>query len=469
VPHKLLHARWPWLAAAFVALGILLFQFLELRDGDPRPSGNAEDVEALAQRDDVNLVFILIDTLRAHRLGAYGYPRDTSPSLDYLAESGVRFDRHLAQSSWTKCSMASLWTGLNPDRTGVLRFDDALPQEAVMPAEIFRDAGFHTAGVFRNGWVASNFGFSQGFELYDRPAPDIAPASVRRDNPHTKLDGTDRAVIDSAVEFLRVQGDERFFLYLHLMDVHQYLYDSRSALFGTTYSDVYDNSVRHEDGMVGRLLVYLSKSGLLERTVVVIASDHGEAFLERGYDGHAKHVYRESTEVPFILSLPFRLDGGSVISQRTRNIDVWPTLLDLFGLPPLREADGRSLLPAILADLRGGAAPEDEWVGTAYLDRSWGKPTHDPLPALAVAQGGFRFIHSATADGEPIEQLFDASDDPEESVDVLESAPEVAQALRERAAAFLTPKPTPWGVAPVKVEIDEMQLNQLRALGYVIP
>ncbi len=155
--------------------------------GDPRPVVRERPVEALralAARDDVNLLFLLVDTLRADRLRLYGYPRPTSPAMDYLGlQGGITFQRHYAQSSWTKCSMASLWTGLNPPRTGVLRADDVLSPEAVMPAERLREAGFRTAGLWRNGWVGPQFGFEQGFETYLKPAGSPIPAEVRRENP----------------------------------------------------------------------------------------------------------------------------------------------------------------------------------------------------------------------------------------------------------------------------------------------
>jgi arylsulfatase A-like enzyme len=465
---KILQQRWPWLLAGLVALCVFLFS-LFVRVGDPRPLGGVAEIESLAQRDDVNVIFILIDTLRAHRLGSYGYERDTSPSIDYLAAQGIRFDKHLAQSSWTKCSMASLWTGLNPDRTGIMRFNDAAPKEAVMPAEIFREAGYRTGGIFRNGWVAANFGFDQGFEVYERPIPDKPSATVRRENPHIKLLGTDDAVMDSAIEFLRVHGGERFFLYLHLMDVHQYLYDANTALFGNTYSDVYDNSLRHEDAVLAELLAYLTENGYLDDTLLVIASDHGEAFAERGYDGHAKHIYRESTEVPFVISLPFRVAGGIVVPTRSRNVDVWPTVLDLLGLSPLPDTDGESLVPEILASARGETLPADDRVATAYLDKSWGSPREDPQHLIAVAQGDFRFVRSMPKEaGEPVDELFDASRDPLERQNVIAEQPEVAALLRERAKRFLEPKESPWGVETPRVHIDEMKIHQLRALGYAI-
>jgi hypothetical protein len=113
MPSTLFQKRWPWLAAAaLIVVGYLASVSIRFEGGDPRPVAGPDAIEQLRERKDLNLLFILIDTLRADRLGSYGYARDTSPSLDLLAKSGVRFARHLSQSSWTKSSMASLWTGL---------------------------------------------------------------------------------------------------------------------------------------------------------------------------------------------------------------------------------------------------------------------------------------------------------------------------------------------------------------------
>jgi glucan phosphoethanolaminetransferase (alkaline phosphatase superfamily) len=124
---------------------------------DTRKLGTLEDVASLSDRDDLNVVFVLIDTLRADRMGSYGYERATTPVLDYFAARGLRFAEHRAQSSWTKTSMASLWTGLYPQRTDVLTYQDTVAAAATLPAEIFQSAGFETVGIWRNGWVAPNF------------------------------------------------------------------------------------------------------------------------------------------------------------------------------------------------------------------------------------------------------------------------------------------------------------------------
>jgi arylsulfatase A-like enzyme len=464
-----LQKPWPWLIAAALVIGIYLARLsIHVQGGDPRPTGNAEDIAKLAERKGLNVLFVLVDTLRGERLGSYGYSRDTSPTLDLLAASGVRFSHQLSQSSWTKCSMASLWTSLYPAHNGVTRFDQVIPEEATLPAEILKQAGFHTVGLYRNGWVAPNFGFGQGFDIYDKPRPGTIPPSVKRENPTLKEAGSDDDVVNSAIEFLRVSGRDRWFLYLHLMDVHEYLYDQETAVFGTSYSDIYDNSILHLDQILDQLFGYLSQNGYLENTLVVLTADHGEAFGERGFEGHAREVYRETTEVPWIISFPFRLAPGVTVDVRTQNVDVWPTILDLLGLPALPRSDGRSRKPEILAAARDEAMPaEDPQQAIAHIDRFWGRPVLVAAPVVAVVEDGLRYV--TVHNGNTVqEELFDAKTDPLEKRSVLAVRPEDAGRLRAVAEQYLE-SPAIWDSAPATLELDEIQLNQLRALGYALP
>jgi arylsulfatase A-like enzyme len=468
---KPLHLRpWPYAVAALLAVALFLSTAIDLRRGDPRPRGSAEDVAALATRDDVNVLFIMIDTLRADRLSAYGYERETSPLIDHLAGHGVRFARHLAQSSWTKASMASLWTGLHPNRAGVTRFNDLLSPEAVMPAERLREAGFRTAGIWRNGWVAGYFGFDQGFEVYDRPISRPPPPEVRMQNPTMKMVGTDMDAILAAEDFLRVYKNERWFLYLHLMDIHEYTYDEDSARFGTSFSDIYDNSILRTDMELRRLFDFLAAQGQLGKTLIVLTSDHGEAFMERGFEGHARKVYRETTEVPLILGFPFTLDEEVVIESRTQGVDLWPTVLDLVGIDfaPGQTLDGRSRVPELMAALRGEEIESAGGPSLAHLDQTWGQRDIASRPTVAVSDGPLRYVQSAEPTGVLLEELFDASIDSAELVNLAEDRPEDLARLRAVAEAYLKLAPV-WGEATKKLDLDEIQLNQLRALGYSLP
>lgn len=174
----------PWLyfgAAALLLVAALATQF---RVSVPsRSEAPLEEISKLSSRKDLNLVYILVDTLRADRLSTYGYTRPTTPILDEIASKGILFENVVSQSSWTKTSMASIWTSTYPIRNGILRYNHVLPEEAVMPAEILREAGFRTVGLWRNGWVEPNFGFDQGFEIYVRPTPSEGASASTASRP----------------------------------------------------------------------------------------------------------------------------------------------------------------------------------------------------------------------------------------------------------------------------------------------
>lgn len=456
----------------FVAAGLLGLVAIATQLDVKIPSKETSEpteIRELRDRDDLNLVFILVDTLRADRIGAYGYERPTTENLDALARNGIIFRNVMAQSSWTKTSMASLWTGTLPLNNGVLRFDDALPTEVLMPAEILRDAGFRTAGIFRNGWVAPNFGFAQGFEFYLRPHPGRARMQAQSQHPAgPTLEGTDEDSFNAASDFLGSFGQERFFLYLHMMDLHQYVYAEGTPQFGSTYSDYYDMAVHWTDRVIGHLCNRLDEIGQLDKTVIVIASDHGEAFREHGNEGHARNLFAEVVDVPWIIALPFQLDPGIVIGEPVSNIDMWPTILDLMGLPELTRPDGRSLVPLIL-ERAGVQASGESWPRPqfSYLDRGWGWPERE-MPILAVADAGRKLVWWPTM-VPPQTLLFDTEADPGELTDLFQPDAPDAERLSTIAREHYESPQNAWGVQAREVELDEMRLNQLRALGYNLP
>jgi len=456
---RLLASRWFYAAAAALMVAAAVGSQIEI-DRNPRPRGTVEDILRLRERGDLNLLFVLIDTLRADRLSAYGYERETSPHLEALAADGIRFAENLSQSSWTKCSMASLWTGLYPVSTAVTRSPQAVPEDARMPAEILRDAGYRTFAIWRNGWISPAFGFSQGFEIYHSPRASPVPATLRRENPTAGLVGTDQDIAKSAMEFLRTHGQERWFLYLHLMDVHQYVYDADTALFGTSYSDIYDNSIRWVDRVLGSVIRGLDARGLRDRTLVVVAADHGEAFGEHGREGHARDVYGEVTTTPWVMSLPFRLEPGIVVETPTENVDLWPTLLDLLGLPGLERPDGRSRLPEVLAAARGEPAPDGQRPRFAHIDQAWGQTRQRPRPMVSVSDGPYRLVRYSGGRA----HLYDRSEDPAEQRDIGAERPEEKARLEALVRDYLERPPAPWRASEVEIQPDE--LEQLRALGY---
>ncbi|HUO63465.1 MAG TPA: sulfatase [Terriglobales bacterium] len=462
---KILNSRWTYYGAALALALVAVWTQVKVHL-PTRPSGTLADLNALRQRNDVNVVFILIDTLRADRLSSYGYGRPTSPFMDEIARRGVRFAHAESQSSWTKCSMASIWTTLVPPRSGITRVEDAIPDQVELPAEHLRAAGFRTGGIWRNAWVGSNFNFGQGFELYIRPTPSERTdrMELRRRNPSVAaIAGTDEDATFSAVQFIEAHQSERFFLYVHYMDVHQYVYDQVAAdlKFGSGLSDSYDSAINWVDRNVAAIGQALDEHQLTRKTLVVIAADHGEGFTEHG-EGHARTLYSEVTHVPLILSLPFRLEPGVVVDSQVRNVDIWPTVFDLLGVPFSGPTDGRSLVPLIEASADGKPAPASE-VAVAYLDQTWGQEKEPSAPIVSVQRDGKRLIVGT----KPARlNLYDHATDPTEQKSVADQQPEVVAELRAQADALLASTP-PWGQSP-QIQLDAFYREQLKALGYVV-
>ncbi len=402
---------------------------------------------------DPHLVLIVVDTLRADWTTPYGDARGTTPELARMAERGVVFERARAQSSWTKISMASMLTSLWPRSHAIREARDALGPGAVTLAELLRDAGYRTYAVQSNGWLDESFGFQQGFERYVFPrgagAKGIVQAQIW---PHA-----DRIFSEAERLIDAHDPDEPLFLYLHLMDVHEYAAPPDFKTFGDDQRGAYSAAIRWDDDAVSRIIRKLDSAGLLDRSVVVFASDHGEAFGENGKNGHARNVLTATLSTPLIIRFPFPIEPVRVSAQ-VRNIDIAPTLLDVAGIPLPDSFEGSSLLP-LIEDPAG--APDR--VAFSAL----GTPLYpDASVQVALNDGKWTFARNVEPDPNPRELLFDRRVDPGENVDLLEREPEQAERMRALLDAYLAAGPAD-DVLEQGVRIDPSIAERLRAMGYL--
>jgi arylsulfatase A-like enzyme len=362
--------------------------------------------------------------------------------------------------------MASLWTARYPHRTGVSRGYHALPQAAIVPAEILHRAGFQTAAVVRNDWVHGIFGFDQGFDLYLRPTKPRRIAASHHSPGSERDELTDIDVTDLAVALIEGRQDRPFLVYVHYMDAHQYLFTDGTPTFGTELSDYYDSSVHWTDHNIGALIDALEENDLVDSTIIVVASDHGEAFMEHGVIGHSKDLHREAVRVPLIIAFP-NAARGVVVRQQVANIDIWPTLLDVLGVQPLAGADGRSLVPLVLTAASDAESSEfSDRSLFAELDTRWaGRADQEPVAVTSVSDGGYRLIRREAHPGKPL--LFDLSVDPNEQRDIASAEPARVAELDAKIDELLSLPASTWGDAPV-VDLDEATKKKLRQLGYAI-
>jgi choline-sulfatase len=229
--------------------------------------------------------------------------------------------------------------------------------------------------------------------------------------------------------------------------------------------DSYDNAIHWTDRVLSALFKELADRDLLRRTLIVIGSDHGEAFREHGTEGHGRNLYREVSEVPLLISPPFNLDEPIVVEDMVRNVDIVPTLLDLAGLPPLPDADGMSLLPLVEAVAEGRPtaehAPKRDF---GLLDIGWGDAdVPQMLNQTVTADGWLLMVQECVPDGIA---LYELASDPNEMNDVAAEHPDRVAALDAELAeqyAMAT-----GGAAAEQVELGPAQLERLKALGYVV-
>lgn len=458
-------------AARFAEPGVLARR--ESRSADPRP----------------NLLVFSLDTLRADRVGAYGYDRATSPVIDRLAAGGVVFQRAEAANTWTLPSHMSMFSGLtplahgvlpdlrvvrgfmHPDRKLQLRASERMP----MFAQALEQAGYRTVAVTENGWVSPRFGFGAGF--------DVFRADVYGSLPRT---------LAGALSELETSGEYGpWLLFVHTYTPHHPYHAPedfrlrwadpghkglawptarvpisdynrfKSPLFEVAPSDVrafadlYDGQVAWSDTLVGELVRWLEERGLERQTVVVVTSDHGEEIFERGRFDHGETLHEEVTHVPLVFWGPGQLPAGRRVGGPVSLIDLPATLMDLAGVGGAL-GDGTSLAP-LWEDGNAVRSGRTAFAQTLDLEGAF---------LAAVWQGDLKYIRREL-EGSVEERLFDLSSDPGETRDLASRRPADLQRLRalwvEHEAAA---RETQAALGVEADTIDPETLDRLKALGY---
>ncbi len=425
-----------------------------------------------------NLLLIVIDTLRADHLGCYGYRLDTSPAIDRFAEGAVLFEQAVAQAPWTRPSMATLMTGLYPATHGVTCKDfdvpkaecDVLPPSVTTLAEALKQAGYETAGIVANIQIDGLFGFGQGFDEYRSVFDELIAAEPdwrAKWHEFKWVNETTREVTEEALAWLeRRRGENPFFLYLHYLDPHAPYrppapYDAmfKAHAYPCRYPAIcaelplYDGEIRYVDEHVGRLLDFMRRRGLAEKTVVVVTSDHGEAFGEHGARDrrHGLSLYENQLRVPLLIRAPGTGRPGTRVAAPVRLVDLAPTLLDVLGVAVPSGVQGLSLVPL----LRGEAV---EVPGTLV---GWGY-----VPLIGFRNPPWKFIRNQRSG---LEELYNLETDPGETYNLASALPQVAMTLaatldRSLSSAVAAARRYPHERGAV--ELSPAQREGLRALGY---
>lgn len=406
-----------------------------------------------------NIIFICIDALRADHLGCYGYDRNTSPFLDQLAEKSILFQKTITQSSWTKTSVATFMTSKFQTLTDVAEDEDKLSLNVITLAEVLKNNGYTTVGYVSNPWLKTRFGFSQGFDYYNED-------SVK----------TLRVEAEEVCKYISKVKNNTFFLYVHFMDVHN-PYDPPSRFKDAftknlkgrfVYNDgpmpdisvddlkytkgLYDGEIRFVDDKIKHIFNFLEDQKLLKNTVVIINSDHGDEFLEHGGMGHGTTLYNELLFVPLIfVPNSDMMAAHSVIDSYVRNIDIFPTILDVADIPIKNPIDGRSLYSVMNGD-------EENHSRNIVLSRVKSKSTKDELHS--IYEGDFKYIFNST---QGTSHLFNLEKDFWEKEDLSEMDSGTTLEMQNKVIDYLSRTIT----NREKTKIDKETLEQLKSLGYI--
>ncbi len=398
-----------------------------------------------------DVVLVVVDTLRADHLGAYGYERPTSPRLDAFARRATVFDAAWSAAPWTLPSVMSIMTSRYPSSHRVE--NDGLRLAADVPtlAETLKRAGYATGGFVSHVYVSSTFGFARGFDLFE---------DFGLSGPEYRLEAgmeprADR-VTDAALDWLRGQGRRPVFLLVHYFDPH-WPYappEAYRALFPDAYRgpldasydsiskfldpltpipddyrrfliDRYDGEIRFVDDQIGRLLDGLAASGRAPRAWVVLTADHGEEFKDHGSMGHGRRLYEETIHVPLVIgraaaggiASPGGAPAGARVSVPVSGIDLFPTIAGLAGAPAPAGLQGASLAP-LLGSGTGGAPAADRPLVCETIRLN--------AHLKALRRGPLKLIQSMD---ENRTELYDLVADPRERRDLSDARPDERRSL----------------------------------------
>jgi arylsulfatase A-like enzyme/Tfp pilus assembly protein PilF len=346
-----------------------------------------------------NVLLITVDTLRADRLGCYGYPLARTPNIDALAVEGVLYRNAIASAPITLPSHGTIMTGLYPPAHGVRDNGTyALGDEAVTLAERLKSAGYTTQAFVSALVLNRRYNLSQGFDGYDDElwAEDAPKLFMIRDRPAGRT-------VDRAINwFKKWRGSDRrkpFFIWVHLFDPHQPYHPPTWARIITPTA--YDAEIAFVDKELGRLFHTFKEHGILDNTLVVFTADHGESLGEHQEKTHAVFIYDATVRVPLIIRYPRVFPKGKIYDGPARSVDIVPTVLSVLELPGGKETQGIDLVPVTL-----GRDPHPD--RPQYSESLLSEVGFGMAPLYGVRKGVYKWIRA------PKPELYDLRTDPKE-------------------------------------------------------
>lgn len=431
----------PYFLIVSIIVAAILFFFFKSRE--------AVDFKKLRGQSHYNVILITIDTLRADRLGCYGFLPDVTPTVNLFASRGVLFNTAIAQTPLTLPSHATILTGTQPTFHGIRDNGGFVVSDKLQTiAEVFKSAGYETAAFVSAYVLDSKWGLNQGFDYYfDRfdlgRYEKISLADVQRRGDET---------IDEVISWLEKRKNGKFFTWIHLYDPHTPY--SPPEPFNQQFSDrPYLGEIAFTDVQLSRLWNFLETQNLTRNLILVFTSDHGESLGEHGESTHGFFVYQEAIHIPLIFVTPFPRLQGKKIDQIATLADIMPTVCEMVGLKTPSEVQGQNLIPFF-----SGRKVEENKL--AYSETYYPRFHFGWSELRSFQNRRFKLILA------PVPELYDLKNDPDETRNLVYLEKKVFEKMNSEAHAFEA-QASQNALETEFNKIDEDTRERLAALGYL--
>jgi arylsulfatase A-like enzyme len=442
-----------------------------------------------SQEKKLNIIWIVVDALRADHLSCYGYERHTSPFIDEFANKNILFKYAFSQESYTQASVASFFTSTYPWGHKVLYDEptiDILDPRFITIAEILKEANYNTAAFVFNPHLKAEFNFGQGFDLYDSKEENFSESL-----PKYEAYETAKKIFDKVKHYLEgIKNKNPVFLYLHYRDVHTPYappppYDKifpvskvhalRMEKMQTEKNRVeseicmYDGEIRYTDDYIKKTLRMLEEHHINRmNSIIIITADHGEEFCDShppdpGDGGHGRTLYNEQVQVPLIMSIPGVCPQKKTIDTYVGLIDIIPTICDILRIDWRKygQFQGRSLLPVIKGiDKNSSVIYGGGKYGRGFVIEDGYKYYVDTQYKTDRCERPFNNDHIMH------EELYDLKTDFNETKDLLNEKPTIALKLKKKLELCIKESSSNMGTGK-SAELDAQTKEELKSLGYL--
>lgn len=430
-----------------------------------------------------NVILIVPDALRADHLGCYGYSRPTSPQIDKFAADAIIFEKAMSNAPWTMPSIGSVFTSLYPHEHGAFFWTDNLNNSCLTLAEVFRNKKYATFAIQTNPGITAEYNFNQGFQFFDELILENGEKVAAKFNA-----------------WLEKNKNKPFFAYLHFMDTHLHYdapdkfkaifepEDTRSPVTGLLGAylvrvlsetglssedkqhliNLYDAEIRYFDYIFGTIIENLKKSGIFEKTIIILTTDHGEEFWEHNGFEHGHSLYNELLHVPLIIKYSSLLPAKWIKSY-VQLADLFPTILSMIGIKDDFNLKGKDLTPNILNNkpINHTLFFEDILYGAekkAVLKNGW----------KLIENTGIKFKKSLDPLGDLMErrhpeykkgfELYNINQDFQEKHNMINEYPQIGSKLRGYLQSFIIGSSD---YQKLKSSNLKKKLDNLKSLGYI--